>query len=277
MKHVFLSFVLILMFFMSLAKDNYTKLWISKDPKGMHFIPPGNYTFKDGETEKTLSINGFWMSNEITNREFREFTDDLKAHPDSSFAWYDFNNKTEDGSYVIKKILYSDILNDIIDNSVWKNVAGFENYFTEKYFNDYPVTGVSYNSAKYYCWWKSKKENYGKKHDFLVEYRLPVETEWKYAASGGKTNESYTYLSSGKPEPVKKGTKNPFGLTHFSGNVSEFVLSGNPEDEVIIKGGSWKEELAFNSIKTVNKGFRDNATGFRIVRTFIGKKQVDRE
>ncbi|MDD3740760.1 MAG: hypothetical protein PHH30_05910, partial [Bacteroidales bacterium] len=61
-----------------------TKPYTAKSPKGMKFIPPGQCSYNNGEGLETKSIMGFWMSNEITNKEFREFYEDIKANPDSS-------------------------------------------------------------------------------------------------------------------------------------------------------------------------------------------------
>ncbi len=258
-----------------LAQDESTQVWRSKDPKGMKFIPPGTFDYDLGSGKKATTIQGFWISNEITNKEFREFYEDIKANPDSSFSWYDVNNKNEDGSSKIVSVKYSEIIDELIDNTVWANVPGYENYFTSKVFDNFPVTGVSYQSAQYFCWWKSKRENLkNKEKGYLTEYRLPTKAEWVYSAYTGSDEKQLVALASGKPQKIKSGLPVRFGLYNMFDNAAEFVRDDN-QDQALIVTFSWEKAGEQNIYTKVTKDYRDKITGFRIVRTFIGRKLVE--
>ncbi|MEI8375511.1 MAG: formylglycine-generating enzyme family protein [Planctomycetota bacterium] len=112
----------------------------------------------------------------VTRGQFRQFvadtgykTDSEKGEDPGAFGWdpdkkeFDFNEK------------YS-----------WRN-AGFEQT------DEHPVVNVSWNDAKAFCEWLSKKE--GK------TYRLPTEAEWEYACRAGTTTR---YSSGDDPETLAK-------------------------------------------------------------------------
>lgn len=61
-------------------------LWYEPNPKGMVFVHQGFYT-RANDTSKT-TLPSFWMSQEITNSEYREFTDFATANPDHIYAQY---------------------------------------------------------------------------------------------------------------------------------------------------------------------------------------------
>lgn len=273
MKYIILICFVSLLSLQAKSQITSVKPKTVKSPKGMKFIPPGKCSYNGGEGLETKSIQGFWMSNEITNKEFREFYEDVKSNPDSSFSWYDIKNKNEDGSYKIVSIKYSEILDKLIDVTVWKSIPEYENYFTDKVFDKYPVTGINYKSAMYYCWWKSKKENEkNKDKDFLVTYRLPLEIEWVYAAYSGTDEQKNAQNSGLVLHKAKSGKANEYGLYNMYGNANEFVSTNDAETVRIIKyseGSTNPEKIS----ETVDKTYSDNVTGFRIVRTYINYKK----
>jgi formylglycine-generating enzyme len=130
------------------------------------------------------------------------------------------------GSYYIAK--YE------VTNGMWRRVMGIypPAYngvdYDNKDCNDCPVVKVSYDDAIEFI--RRLNEKYPTKH-----YRLPTETEWEYAARGGKYSKNYLYAGSNKINEVSwngksKGSTHPVGqksanelaIYDMSGNVAEW-------------------------------------------------------
>lgn len=91
-----------------------------------------------------------------------------------------------------------------------------------------PVVNVSWNDATAFCKWLSKKEG--------IEYRLPTEAEWEFAARAGTTTRFYHgdepgplgmhawYSANARqmPHPGSQKKGNQFGLVDMLGNVWEW-------------------------------------------------------
>lgn len=170
--------------------------------------------------------------------------------------------KSKDGSKFLKKesiAVYPDTTVWIRDFNYAYNEPLYEGYFWHSAYKDYPVVGVTWDQARAYCNFRTKiKTDYNKskkkKGQRAMEFRLPTEAEWEYAARGGKENATYPwggpyliddrgcYLANFKPKrgnyvedekkgtytytaPVKKFPKNGFGLYDMAGNVSEWTES----------------------------------------------------
>ncbi len=161
-----------------------------------------------------------------------------------------------------------------------------------------PVQNISFEAAEEYCKWITKVYNNStdkKKEYGQVEFRLPSEEEWEYAARGNRTGNypwgGYYYRNakgcfllntevsgeepckdcSDKTEtPEKDGSfftvyanayfPNDFGLYNCSGNVAEMISVKG-----VAKGGSWGDHPDDAKIISVKKYDAPSpAIGFRV-------------
>lgn len=146
------------------------------------------------------------------------------------------------------------------DTNVWMRqfsysynepIARQYNWFTA--FDNYPVVGVNWFMAQAFCDWRTKlwrSEHERMKQYFESEFRLPTESEWEWAARGGRNEAPYPwggpyivnkkgcYLANFKPQrgnyaadgglyttPVNAYFPNDYGLYNMAGNVSEWTNS----------------------------------------------------
>jgi len=120
-------------------------------------------------------------------------------------------------------------------------------------FNNYPVVGVSWVQANAFCYWRTalwRGERERSRQYLEGEFRLPSETQWEWAARGGRNESPYPwggpylvnkkgcYLANFKPQrgnyaadgglytvPVDRYWPNDYGLYNMAGNVAEWTLS----------------------------------------------------
>ena len=155
-----------------------------------------------------------------------------------------------------------------------------------------PVRFVSFEDAEAYAKWRSARDG--------VEYRLPTEAEWEYAARNGSKDTLYPWgnqwnsaaavMKVEGSEPVEVGSKplgkNELGILDLMGNVWELTSSdlepypGNnavdvekqPGRRIVLRGGSAHEDAV--KLK-INAAFRvdvaadqkEKTVGFRLVRS----------
>lgn len=154
---------------------------------GYELVKSGSYKTAQGATR---TVQGFFISEEISIKEFRVFTDYVFAHPDDQLTYVD---RTENNSTLVT-VRYSDIQNRLIDSTVferfYKNdtteLLKYKNYFLDKKFENSPVVGVSKEIATIYCVWKTANVNAllaNKNIGQINDFRLPEPEEMEYLHS----------------------------------------------------------------------------------------------
>jgi formylglycine-generating enzyme len=217
------------------------------------------YNKKEIDTRK-LMYEYFWIDLKQAAKKSNRYNFDTKK-----YEGFIVNNQGEKveikdrSSFVIR-----DVVNVYPDTLVW--IADFTYSFNEPYttmyfwhpsYDNYPVVGVSWKQATAFCIWRSMLLNASLRaggNPGVHDYRLPLESEWEYAARGGLDNSMYpwggyytrnkdgcflanfkplrgNYADDGGVTTVKVGTYQPneYGLYDMAGNVSEWTSSAYDE------------------------------------------------
>ena len=157
--------------------------------------------------------------------------------------------------FILKKDLpiYPDTLCWVRDFAYSYNEPMAKKYYSHPAFGNYPVVGVSWKQATAFCEWRTQYLNgflESKKRITESDFRLPTESQWEYAARGGRSQSPYPWggpylrnrkgclLANFKPGrgnyPEDGGFytvradaywPNDFGLYNMSGNVAEWTSS----------------------------------------------------
>ncbi len=249
----------------------------SQKNKDLTFVSGGSYIVQDADAPMTISIDNFWMSNEITNKEFRKFYNQIKSSPNDSITWIDLSSIKNDKMNKPKVIskAYSDIIDKLLDESVWKSIFDKGDYFTNSKYDNYPVIGVTWDGSRYYCIWRTNQEFEKLKkqeNPMIMEYRLPTEYEWVYALT---FNDSESKVDIKELHQIDKGEKNKIGLLNLNGNVAEWTSSSDSKDNLeykVVKGSSWKSDPKDTQRQLVLPDKGSDCIGFRIVRSDIKNK-----
>jgi len=225
--------------------------WQMTVPYGMVPIPAGTFHMGQADEDiaasqinfnKQVTVGGFYMDDtEITNNEYRQFIESLKL--DSIGVAF-----TDQEFY---ELYYPDTTVWVKDFAHHLGDPLLEYYWDHPAFDNYPVVGVSWSAAKYFCEWRTAYLNAYRatKGEFrMPNFRLPTEAEWEYAARGGRDMAKYPWggpyirnqkgcmLANFKPNrgnyyddgfaytaEVASYFSNDYGLYDMSGNVSEWV------------------------------------------------------
>ena len=152
----------------------------------------------------------------------------------------------------------------------------------------WPVSNVSAKDAEAYAQWLSKRDG--------VQYRLPTEAEWEFAARNGTDESLFPWGNSwdetranlnGRPTPVDVGSfsrgNTLSGLQDMIGNVWEWTTSKpssydgrtkwvHDETARVRRGGSFAEPINKNFYNATdrtwygNEDYKFPTIGFRLVR-----------
>jgi formylglycine-generating enzyme len=155
--------------------------------------------------------------------------------------------------------VYPDTLVWVRDYTFSYNEPLTEKYFSHLAYDEYPVVGVTWAQAKAFCNWRSKQLNgYQEmiKMPTVMDYRLPTEVEWEYAARGGHQMTLYpwgsyytrdqegNFVANFKPlrgnyvsdnrnnittQKVANYLPNSYGLYDMAGNVAEWTSNAYDE------------------------------------------------
>jgi gliding motility-associated lipoprotein GldK len=154
----------------------------------------------------------------------------------------------KDTAYVI----YPDTTSWVKDFNYSFNEPMHNDYFWHQAYAQYPVVGVNWYQARAFCAWRTMYKNaYIKKkkgRDQVNSFRLPLESEWEYAARGGLQSGMYPwggpytkndrgcFLANFKPNrgdyaadnalytvEAKSYDANGYGLYNMAGNVAEWT------------------------------------------------------
>ncbi len=224
------------------------------------------YRRKDIDPRK-LNYEYFWIDYQQASAKYT-FDNENRRHYNYKTGQYDGDVYNLEGKKVPIKDRSSFIMRDMVnvypDTLCWigdftysYNEPMANMYFWHPAYDNYPVVGVSWKQATAFCIWRTSYMNayLEKMGEFFVQdYRLPLESEWEYAARGGNElavypwggpytrNDKGCFLANFKPlrgnyvvdgglHTVVVGTyeANDFGLYDMAGNVAEWTANAFDE------------------------------------------------
>ena len=257
------------------------------------YIPSG-YSYLEGDT---TSIQAFYMSStEITNQQYNEFLDDLLRMGELE-------------KYAIAKIDTTG-WNTFLPNTSMEPMASY--YHRHPAYQNYPVVNVSKEGAELFCDWLTKQYDSLSNGEMPLKFRLPLRSEWTYAASGGKRAVWYSwggpylrdskgcilanYLSVGSENITRDPETGHLKIAHDllkvdndgamhtapakSYNKNDYGLynmNGNVSELIAdgdyAVGGDWYSPGYDIRIQSIKEISKPQPTvGFRVVASFLGRE-----
>ncbi|NEW60210.1 SUMF1/EgtB/PvdO family nonheme iron enzyme, partial [Sulfurovum sp. bin170] len=266
-------------FKINFKNDNTISLKIDKEPfQEPEMVKIEKGSFHMGSRSVDIDYDFEIGKYEVSVGEFRKFINETNYKTDAQKGDGCYIDKSGNGDWGYK------------DDTNWEN-PNFPQTDSQ------PVVCVSWNDAKAYTRWLSKKIS---KH-----YRLPTEAEWEFVARAGTKskwsfgdskkylldyaniadnstdiswrenwNDGYRYTA-----PTGSFRANQWGVHDMYGNVWEWCEDwylesySSPKtnvDRKVFRGGSWHNDSEYTHSSNRHKGYptgRDYNSGFRVVRT----------
>jgi len=233
-------------------KEETTKATIEE----MYYPPEERFNGKKQVDIRKLNYSYFWVDNQSAAKSTYKFD---YANNTGKYEGQITNNDgtrtdIKDRSSFIKHNIinvYPDTLCWIRDFTYSFNDPQSSLYFWHPSFDDYPVVGVSWVQATAFSIWRTDYMNSALRKEGIADvqaYRLPLESEWEYAARGGLDLNMYpwggpytrnykgcflanfkplrgNYIDDGNVYAGKVGSYEPneYGLYDMSGNVAEWT------------------------------------------------------
>jgi len=258
-------------------------------------------------------------TNKFPDVYYAEVMDSMYLHTDETFngkrilnadkvkyTYYTFDNeeaarhKGKERKSFIKKeelMIYPDTTVWVKDFNYSYNDPMHQDYFSHQAYNDYPVVGVNWKQAKAFCNWRTQVRNnfLSKKKNSNSEsfFRLPIESEWEFAARGGYEYGKYPwgnpypfsdrgcFLANFKPQrgdyaldgalytmEAKSYNANGYGLYNMAGNVAEWTNTAyNPTSYLMASTMNPNVEDKSNHRKVIRGGSWKDVAYFLEVST----------
>jgi len=223
--------------------------WEMTRPFGMVSVRAGTFHMGQADEDvaatqinynKQVTISAFFMDEtEITNNEYRQFTELLTEGSEMELpAGYTIGDLLPDTTVWIRDFTHH--MGDPLVRYYWSHPS----------FDEFPVVGIDWKAAKYFCKWRTEYLNAWRTDvglPIMPEFRLPSEAEWEYAARGGRDMNKYPWgnpyirnvkgclLANFKPgrgnyfddgfaytAPVGTFFANDYGLYDMAGNAAEW-------------------------------------------------------
>jgi formylglycine-generating enzyme required for sulfatase activity len=278
-----LVFTVALFILLGFKIDYSSKLYLKNLENNLMKVE--SYHGKRNKNAKEVNKNPYACNHEVTNYEYRLFLTYLKTTKQDSL----YKKCFMDTTMWVKDFPYS------------FNEPMMKMYGWHPAYNDYPAVGMKYEGAVEYCKWLTKVYNEFAERKFKkVIFRLPTEWEWMESAKGMPDMilpwyGAYAYDSKGKyycnikcgmgnytddggAQTLVNGHYQPnkIGLYDVIGNVAEMAISWdkNKKDSVVIKGGSWADEIQDCYI-TKRQSYKAPGcrVGFRVYMEIVEEKK----